>query len=248
MTHTPTGLKCPVCDKIKYSIKIDPQTNLPNPAQPIPTMKRVNDNTYEVIITSLFHITNVDNVSSILRNGIFAKNECIRRNIKYVSIADKDVQGKRGNKIDMFGFSSDLHDYVPLFFGIRTPMLYSLRTLWWSIVYLVIRAEDVLRKHNTIFTDRNAAASSVQFYRGQEDLENLDWPIISGLESRWKNIDELGRAIRGAEVLVHKNVEPTHFTHIVVYGENCEQRIKNILEKMDMNIPVHRISGYYNGQ
>jgi hypothetical protein len=84
----------------------------------------------------LFHITHEKNIPGVLARGLCSKNEARRLNLKYHSIADETIQDRRSTKAVPVGPGGTLHDYVPLFFAARPPMLYAVKyasTGWTNV-------------------------------------------------------------------------------------------------------------------
>lgn len=141
-------------------------------------------------------MTYINNLFSILREGLFSHNEAYRRKLIKADISDPDVQDRRATRrID----GVFLHDYVSLYFSPRNPMLYRRKEIQEDIIILGLDPL-LLFEENVIFSDGNAAASLTRFYRGVQMLENLSWDTIHA--NYWNDIED-GRRLKCAEVLVH---------------------------------------------
>jgi hypothetical protein len=89
--------------------------------------------------TPLYHITAIDNLKSIAHHGaVCSKNVITRLGIDTAGIASEKVQQLRAEKIVQEGPSGKLtrvtgpggtlHDYVPLYFAPRSPMLLAINS------------------------------------------------------------------------------------------------------------------------
>src|SRR5690625_285750 len=76
----------------------------------------------EFNIDYLYHITHKDNLNNILQNGLESHNVARERHMIKVDIADNVVNDRRKRKELIYNRS--LHDYVPLYFNPKNPMLY----------------------------------------------------------------------------------------------------------------------------
>lgn len=89
----------------------------------------------------LFHMTHIKNLPSILKNqGLLAYSEIAARHTLYQDIANPSIQVRRSATSVPLAPQGDLHEYVPLYFAARSPMLYSVRhngIHQQDIVYLV---------------------------------------------------------------------------------------------------------------
>lgn len=174
---------------------------------------------YKYQVKRFYHITHTDNLPSILTKGLLCKNEVRRSGISFVSIADPQVQQLRTQRFCQ-GEMFDLHDFVPLFFNSRSPMLYRImrdRTLpsQEDVIHLTIDPQ-IIRRGRSYFTDRNAADSMTKFYSSPEDLGKLDWEVIRSDSWYDENeaLKEEKRRIKGAEVLVGDKVPVDYFREI----------------------------------
>ena len=71
---------------------------------------------------SLYYITHINNVPSLLENGILSHNEVVKRNIVKNPIYAPDIVERRQGIVAPNGDS--LWDYANLYFQPRNPMLY----------------------------------------------------------------------------------------------------------------------------
>ena len=184
-------------------------------------------------IASLDHITHIDNLPSIFARGLLPFNE-----VKYIirqDISIPTVQDRRERLEPIFHRS--IHDYVPLYFNVRNPMLYSRIDMQESIVVLELSV-DVLSKPNILFTDGNAAVrtyaqynTTTSFYSNLKDLDKLNWDCI--WDEYWNNYPD-GKRIRCAEVLIPDKIETQFINKIHVYPRTLKSSMSmicNIAEK-----------------
>src|SRR4030067_890258 len=76
-------------------------------------------------IRELYYITHVDNVPSILKNGILSHSNIVQRNLKYTPIYDECIVSRRKEIKTPNGKS--LWDFANLFFEPRNPMLFRVK-------------------------------------------------------------------------------------------------------------------------
>jgi len=173
-------------------------------------------------LTSLWYITHIDNLESILRNGIFSHKECQKMGIKHIDVSDHGVQKRR----------KEFHNYVPLFFATNTPMLYVVLKKFKEIVLLEINIL-ILSHYKIKFSDGNIASSDTTIFTDLQDLEKLDWGIIlSPYPAYWGE----WKRKRSAEVLVPKRIDPKYITGIHCPEDEPEtySKVLNIVNKMDI--------------
>ena len=74
--------------------------------------------------TPIFHITPIVTLAKIAASGrLFSKCEIQRLRILTADIAYDNIQGRRAIRKVPCGPGGTLHDYVPLYFAPRSPML-----------------------------------------------------------------------------------------------------------------------------
>jgi len=147
-----------------------------------------------------YYLTHHSNVPDILRYGILSREEVTSRCLRVRDISDPEVQRRRARCDPVY--SRCLHEYVPLYFNPRNPMLYRRREMQNELVILAI-SPKVLDAHSHLFTDGNAAAATTRFSR---DIEVVQASAAVLRADFWNDIDD-GKRRRCAEVLVHRTVE-----------------------------------------
>ena len=153
----------------------------------------------------LYHLTSVDNLRSIIENGLLSHNCAHRQGYVSMDISLKEVNDRRRFK-SVYG--RPLHGYVPLYFNPRNPMLAYRRAMQDSIAILCLD-KSLLFQDETVFADGNAANNATAFYRDLQDLDKLDWQCINSPRNNWHIIED-GRRVtlvenrrkRCAEVLI----------------------------------------------
>lgn len=139
--------------------------------------------------TFIYHITSIENLSSILRNdGLVCNNQLNKSGSSFVNIAYEQIQSRRlGKQVPLPPYGI-LHDYVPFYFAPRSPMLYTINqgnvTQYQDgqkqIIYLVSTVQQVLSEEIPfVFTDGHAIMSYSEFFNDPVDLKQIDWGIMS---------------------------------------------------------------------
>ena len=159
----------------------------------------------------LYHMTHVDNLTNIAKTGLRSHN--LAGAFDPTDISDPDVQRRR-QQVDPI-FQRPLHDYVPLYFRARNPMLSVRRDQQSEIAVLYVNRSVMLRP-GIVFTDGNAAASSTKFYSDLSDLDSLDWKCLDA--EYWTQFED-GKRKRCAEALIPYHVRFGHVRRIVVHND-----------------------------
>jgi hypothetical protein len=188
-------------------------------------------------IRFIYHMTAIDNLPSILESGLYSHNQAHQLKIIERDISDPKVQDIRASVRDPI-HNRELHDYVPLYFNPRNPMLYRRKDIQNEIVILGIESM-ILHDENTIFSDGNAASKETKFYNDVSRLDQVCWDIVNA--KSWTDIAD-GKRIKCAEILVYPNIEIRKIKHIYCYSTNqrlqCQEIVKNLSKMISIGISV----------
>jgi len=206
-------------------------------------------------MTYLFHITNIDNLESIIRaDGLYSKNRVSSLGLSYTSIANENIQEQRTTLTIPFNPGGCLHDYVPFFFCIRPPMLYLIKQggvetysgNQEEIIYLVTAIELIV-KHSLqfVFTDGHAIMKITQFYDSLDELNKIDWKLIRAKYWADTTDDPDRKRRRQAEFLLYEHLPWCLIKGLVVFNERMLGTVNEIL-KGHKHVPkVYVKQGWY---
>lgn len=168
--------------------------------------------------TPVYHFTHVDNLSTILREGIQCHAQAGASGLTAVDIGNRAIKATRASRQVPVAPRGLVGDYVPFYFATRSPMLSAIdngRVPEYTdgsdrLIYLATTLEGLTAGGaEIVLTDRNAALAFTEFHRladGEPAEDFIDWPLM---EARyWNNTNEYPdrRERRMAECLVHRSV------------------------------------------
>jgi O-acetyl-ADP-ribose deacetylase (regulator of RNase III) len=178
-------------------------------------------------IKSLFYITHVDNVPSMLAHGILSHAEMERRGVKTTAIYDAEIVSNR--KLKQTPAGKSLWEYANVYFNARNPMLYRVtcNVDLKSIAVLSVKPA-VIDTPGAFLTDGNAANGPTEFYEKAKGLEVLEknWGIVQS--DWWNNTDGSKRKIM-AECLVPTLITPDMIQAVYVPGHEAQDRLKTAI-------------------
>lgn len=182
----------------------------------------------------LFRMTHVENIPHILQHGI-TNISSPNRNPNYVPIGDKSLINKR-NTFKMPN-GRTLGEYIPFYFGIKTPMLYVIQNGFnrltpvppSKIVYCVLSVQTIEACGLWyVFTDGHALDSFTNFY-DEKDIPNFH-KLVDGKAIKstyWKNETDLDlKRRKEAEFLVLGDVPPEAILGFVVFNNEAKQQVE----------------------
>lgn len=189
-------------------------------------------------IEYLFYIAPIENLQSILTNGILCHNEA--KKINHQSIALPEVQERRRNKVIPNG--GRLHDYVNLYINPRNPMMYRLKERHKELC--IVRVDSlILDEPGVVISDRNAAKQYARFDRPDQGIERIDKERISA--RYWTHGDdpmdeERHKGEMCAEVLVPKRIDPKYIRDALVSCAEGKDKLKQLCPQCKTKIDADR--------
>ena len=202
----------------------------------------------------IYHITHERNLPAILAAGGL---HCVAsmQGVGFTSIAHTTIQARRSSTLVPCGPGGVLHDFVPFYFGPRSPMLYAIACGKVDghsggqdpIVYLVSDTEDVIRSGaRFVFTDGHAAMVPLtSFFDDPAMLDRVDFPLMR--EKFWYDTPEDNdrKRRRQAEFLVHQFVPWSLIRGIGVRTSSAKARVEAILEQVNMPMKIVELPRWY---
>lgn len=176
------------------------------------------------------------------------------QHIHFIDIAFDHIQSRRSEvevPLEPYG---NLHDYVPFYFAPRSPMLYTIsrgnvpnfQKGQTSIVYLVSSVQTVTRERIPfVFTDGHAIMFYSDFYNSIEDLDQIDWNVMSS--RYWNDTNEYPdrKRKRQAEFLVFEYFPVKCITEIGVMNNKVKQEVEKIIINNGLSIPIYVREDWY---
>jgi hypothetical protein len=178
-------------------------------------------------IKSLFYITHIENIPSILQQGILSHGVIESRGIPFKPIYDLGIVSNR--KLKETPNHRSLWEYANLYFQPRNPMMYRVVHEKSHQELAVIGVKpDVLDEEGVLIADGNAANNPTSFFPVSEGLKVIQhqWKVIQS--DYWKSEDGSKRKIM-AECLVPDTITPDHIHTIFVADDKTKQKAEKIL-------------------
>jgi O-acetyl-ADP-ribose deacetylase (regulator of RNase III) len=190
----------------------------------------------------LYYITHVDNIPSILQNGILSHEEIEKRGIKFTAIYNKDVVNLRKGK--KTPDNKSLWYYANLYLQPRNPMMYVVKRMIQAkqpdleeLAVIVCFRGPAYETPGALITDGNAASSGTTIYPISK--RNEVWERIrdvDGLEY-WKEEDGSKRRIM-AEILIPERYAPEHIQSILVPSDSSKEKVESLLKNSQSQLHV----------
>jgi len=188
-----------------------------------------------------FHFTLIKNLPGILAEGGLLSKARAQNRMKG-DLSDPGIQEARKARI-VPGTGRSVQEFVPLYFGFKTPMLSLRRDRNEDILYLRFPL-DVLGLPGAVFSDGNARDGKSKFFlfEGVESLAVLDVATINGV--KWGQDDEKKRR-KQAEILIPDRLDLDYLIDILCFSETARQRTEIVLQNFDRRARVSVRPGFY---
>lgn len=157
---------------------------------------------------SLYHVTEFDNLPSILKNGLYSLKK-----LKEYEIEPKYISSENSRSIDSY---QGLDKYVRLAYTYQYDMLAAatFQGILKNPIIIYIDPKILLDKSNIKYTIMNAISNDARLY-SKNDNFNIDFQKIYKIRSRDTLTDEYKDA-RQSEVLIEEHIETLYIKKIKI--------------------------------
>jgi len=155
----------------------------------------------------IYHITHIDNLSSIVEGGgLWSESACARRQTAVSNVGISEIKARRLQQLRVSCHpGTKVGDYVPFYFCPRSIMLFLLHRAnhpgltyhggQGPIIHLRADFNRVVewadeQEAKWAFSDRNAGMSFARFSNSPSDLGKLDWQAIGSQDFQDPEIKE----------------------------------------------------------
>ena len=205
--------------------------------------------------TLAVHFTHIDNLPTIVQEGVLPDTSVQGGSSLRVEVGNTSIKERRRNQIVPLDPGGSVGDYVPFYFGPRSPMMYSIaagnvdtyKGGTSSLVYLVTTLEWLLQCGCTaILSDRNAALAYAEYrqFHPDDPIDDgfIDWDLIT---ARYWNDFPDGKERRMAECLVSPSVPWSAIQGIAVHDERVGADVQGIIARAGSSIPIRVRPNWY---
>jgi hypothetical protein len=196
---------------------------------------------------NIYRIIHRSNLAYILQHGMHSIGHAAF-DPNNIFIGDSTLTEQRRDFPIPLADCGNLGDYVPFYFGYRSPMLFNIATGYRGvvkrpqsdIVYLVCKLDSLVKAAcPLIFTDGHAKNQVTRFFTDTTDLNQIDWDSVNALT--WKNTEDKPDRMRRkqAECLVKSEVPPQYIAALVVYDAATRTDVETLVKNAGLSIGVY---------
>ena len=202
----------------------------------------------------LYRIVHIDNLKYLLEHGMFNKSHA-NADPNYINIGDSTlIQQRNEYNVAINPPNGQLGEYVPFYFGCLSPMLLNITTGHRGvikrpqneIIYLICSVQQIIDSCELwCFTDGHAKNAITTFYNDIVSLNQVDLNLARN--RYWTNTDEDFDKMRKkqAEFLVKNHVPPNCISNIVVYNDEVNTKVSNLVVGAGLKIKIHTKNDFY---
>ncbi|CAN5890608.1 toxin-antitoxin system toxin DarT [soil metagenome] len=191
--------------------------------------------------TPVFHIIPIEKLASVVEHGLLCNTQADQRfgAQDLAEAAHTSIKEARRRRTVQLAQGGIMADYVPFYFGPRSPMLYSImcgNTEYGragrgqvGMVHLVFHMEVLARDFHGrwCFIDGHLTRAWAQFGATMDELdERVDFDVM---RARWWHEPDEMRSARQAEFLVHDAVPWEYVALVVVMNDGVADEVEELL-------------------
>jgi hypothetical protein len=203
----------------------------------------------------IYRLIHMDNLPIYLeRMGLHSPNHWPPDGLIYKPIHNVSIQKSRKTTPIQCGPGGTIHDYIPFYFGPRSPMLLQLHTGRVEgynegqepLIYLVSDVQTISQAGiGFVFSDGHGIVSYTSWFDDLVNLNKIDWTVVHA--RYWVDTpeDPDRQRKKQAEFLIHKFLPWTLITEIGVIDKQAEQKVKAILAQYSLTTLVRIQPGWY---
>jgi ssDNA thymidine ADP-ribosyltransferase, DarT len=193
----------------------------------------------------VYHITHIDNLTSLADDVLWSDAERIRRKLKCTVVGMSEIKRRRLEELEVDCHAgTKVGNYVPFYFCPRSIMLYLLHMgnapgvtyqggqqpiihLQADLSRVLKWAEDEGRRW--AFTNINAGAYYARFFDDPAQLDRLDWKAIAATD--WRDPD--AKEGKQAEFLLEEYFPWELVELIGVINAAVAKQVEDLIEQAD---------------
>ena len=184
----------------------------------------------------LYHITHMDNLPSILENGLIPRQKLLKSGLcDFTDIADPEILSKRES------YKNALSQYVLFHFYPKNPFDGAVCKKFGSenMAIITIYRDHYKQKEFFIIPSHPLDSDEPDIYPYDEGVERIRWDILDRTEGRDYHDPEIRKACM-AECVMKYTIPPQEFAFIYVSNENAKNKIKQMRNSNLVKVQVNR--------
>jgi len=191
--------------------------------------------------TRVYHFTRIEHLPTVVESGLLCDRQAQQDGLLAIEVGNTGIKARRATRPVPVRPGGVVADYVPFYFGPRSPMMSSIHhgnvpgyTQGTDrLIYLATTVETLLEVGlDPVFTDRNAVldyTGFIQLRDGEPEDGFIDWPLMD--ERYWSDTDTYPdrRERRMAECLVLSAVPWDAFLFVGAKSQTVVDEVQELI-------------------
>ena len=188
-------------------------------------------------IEGLYYITHINNIESILNNGILSHRQMEQEGMPFTPIYDAEIVSNRKNRSVDTG--RVLWDFANLYFQPRNAMLYRVLREKNNVneIAILFVSPDIIDRDDIYISSGNAASLSSELLPGDQGRRMLN-KIRNQIDNEWWNDNDGSKRKMMAECLVPGKIDKKYIRSIYVGSEKIQSRLTAQMKAISSKIQV----------
>jgi hypothetical protein len=185
-------------------------------------------------VEGLYYITHIDNIASILKDGVLSHKLVESKGVKFTPIYDADIVSNRQSR--QVTDNKNLWDFANLYFQPRNPMLYRVLDERNKDEIAILEISPIVLNLPGVFVSiGNAASTLSDIFQAPEGMASIHkmWDTI---DSDWWNSQDGSKRKIMAECLVPDSIPPQYIHSIYVANNKVAAKFRGQMPQSRANI------------
>lgn len=172
----------------------------------------------------LYHLTKLENLESVLQNGLLSRKLVKDNNIGFKDVADNEIISKRSKL--------GLDKYTPFHFHPYSAFDVAVKNNYQEeFIYICITRKLARDNKFKILPEHPLTVEDCIIYEYNEGFGKIDWDTMQ----KKGTIDEYSKHVKMAECLTELVIPAKYFHIIYVKSEETKKKVENMLSKYGIN-------------
>lgn len=175
----------------------------------------------------LYHLTELDNLDSIIKYGLLPRKVILEHSIKFNDVADENIIDKR-MELGLGGYTPfHFHPYSA--FDVAVKNTHNAQ----KMIYICIDRELARQNGFRVLPRHPLSGDKFKLYDYDEGFDLIDWDTLTKVGRN----DTYAKEVKMAECLTDLIVPPKCFKCIYVPSEDVKQIVEKRFEKHNIDFP-----------
>lgn len=168
----------------------------------------------------LYHLTKVDNMESIINNGLLPRRYLLKNKVEFGDVADKDIIDKRNRM--------NLDKYTPFHFHPYSAFDFAVKNTYANDKFVYVCIKRALAEFNNfkVLIKHPLSQQDCILYDYNEGIDNIDWDTMEQMGT-----EDYARNVKMAECLTDKCIPAELFQCVFVPDEETRIYVERLFQQ-----------------